>query len=139
MKGQEPQTNIVLKLEMLFGDFFKRISNDMEALHERMDWMELSRTPSKGWRDKNKFRESEDSNNEGSKQRSKLRRWETNWEGYPIKGIKMKIPLLQGRSDPETYLEWERKVEIIIECHNYTKEQKTKLAVIEFTDYASVW
>ena len=51
----------------------------------------------------------------------------------------MKIPLLQGRSDPETYLEWERKVEIIIECHNYTKEQKTKLAVIEFTDYAIVW
>ena len=42
-------------------------------------------------------------------------------------------------SDPEAYLEWEKKVERVFECHNYTEEKKIKLAAIEFTYYASVW
>ena len=50
--------------------------------------------------------------------------------------IKMKIPWFQGKNDPEVYLEWEKKVELIFECHNYSEEKIVKLAVIEFTDYA---
>ena len=53
--------------------------------------------------------------------------------------IKMKIPSLQGKNDPEVYLEWEKKVEFIFECHNYSEEKKVKLVVIEFTDYAIIW
>ena len=53
--------------------------------------------------------------------------------------IKIKIPSFQGKSDPEAYLEWEKKVERVFECHNYTEEKKVKLAAVEFTDYASVW
>ncbi|KAL6347243.1 hypothetical protein AAG906_013679 [Vitis piasezkii] len=53
--------------------------------------------------------------------------------------IKMKIPSFQGKNDLEVYLEWEKKVEFIFECHNYSKEKKVKLAVIEFTDYAIIW
>ena len=53
--------------------------------------------------------------------------------------IKMKIPSFQGKNDPEVYLEWEKKVEFIFECHNYSEEKKVKLAVIEFTDYAIIW
>ncbi|XP_071924849.1 uncharacterized protein [Coffea arabica] len=56
-----------------------------------------------------------------------------------IKGVKLKIPLFQGKSDPEAYLEWERKIELVYECHTYTEEQKVKLAAVEFTDYASIW
>jgi hypothetical protein len=33
--------------------------------------------------------------------------------------IKMKILSFQGKSDPEAYLEWEKKVELIFECHNF--------------------
>ncbi|XP_044497617.1 uncharacterized protein LOC123219690 [Mangifera indica] len=51
----------------------------------------------------------------------------------------MKIPAFHGKSDPEAYLEWEKKVERVFECHNYTKENKVKLAAVEFIDYASVW
>ena len=51
----------------------------------------------------------------------------------------MKIPLFQGKNDLEVYLEWEKKVEFIFECHNYSEEKKVKLAVIEFTDYALIW
>ncbi|XP_044503434.1 uncharacterized protein LOC123224018 [Mangifera indica] len=53
--------------------------------------------------------------------------------------IKMKIPAFRGKSDPEAYLEWEKKVERVFECHNYTEEKKVKLAAVEFTDYVSVW
>ena len=53
--------------------------------------------------------------------------------------IKMKIPMFQGRSDPEAYLEWEKKVERVFECHNYSEAKKVKLAVVEFSDYAAIW
>ena len=47
--------------------------------------------------------------------------------------IKMKIPSFQGRNDPEAYLEWEKKIELIFDCHNYSKEKKVKLVVVEFS------
>ena len=56
-----------------------------------------------------------------------------------IGSIKMKIPSFQGKNNPDAYLEWERKVEMIFECHNYSEEKKVKLAAVEFFDYAIVW
>ena len=53
--------------------------------------------------------------------------------------IKMKIPTFQGKNDPEAYLEWETKVELIFEGHNYSEDKMVKLVVIEFTDYAIIW
>ena len=52
--------------------------------------------------------------------------------------IKMKIPLFQGKNDLKAYLEWEKKVELIFECHNYFEEKKVKHVIIEFTDYAII-
>ncbi|RVW25535.1 hypothetical protein CK203_111639 [Vitis vinifera] len=40
--------------------------------------------------------------------------------------IQMKIPSFQGKNDPEVYLEWEKKVEFIFECHNNSEEKKGK-------------
>ena len=54
-------------------------------------------------------------------------------------GIKIKIPSFQGRNDPEAFLEWQTKIEMVFSCHNYSEEKKVKLAAIEFTDYAIVW
>ena len=51
----------------------------------------------------------------------------------------MKIPSFQGKNDPEAYLEWEKKVELIFEYHNYSREKKAKLVVIEFIDYTIIW
>ncbi|XP_074565168.1 uncharacterized protein LOC141821722 [Curcuma longa] len=53
--------------------------------------------------------------------------------------IKMKIPSFQGKSDPDVYLEWEKKVELVFDCHNYSEEKKVKLAAVEFIDYAIIW
>uniref|UniRef100_A0A2N9FW43 CCHC-type domain-containing protein n=1 Tax=Fagus sylvatica TaxID=28930 RepID=A0A2N9FW43_FAGSY len=44
-----------------------------------------------------------------------------------------------ARTDPEVYLEWEKKIDLVFDCHNYSEEKKVKLAVIEFTDYAIIW
>ncbi|GKV13414.1 hypothetical protein SLEP1_g24421 [Rubroshorea leprosula] len=53
--------------------------------------------------------------------------------------IKMKIPLFQGKNDPNVYLEWEKKVELVFDCHKYSEEKKVKLAAVEFTNYIVVW
>ncbi|KAL4388979.1 hypothetical protein GQ457_09G015490 [Hibiscus cannabinus] len=53
--------------------------------------------------------------------------------------IKINIPPFQGKTDPEAYLAWEKKIEHIFECHNYSELKKVKLAAIEFTDYALIW
>ncbi|PKI74121.1 hypothetical protein CRG98_005500, partial [Punica granatum] len=53
--------------------------------------------------------------------------------------IKMKIPSFQGKSDPEAYFEWEKKVEFVFDCYSNSEFRKVKLAAIEFSDYAIVW
>ena len=67
------------------------------------------------------------------------RREDRNREDNNLGNIKMKIPSFQGKNDPEAYLEWERKVELVFDCHHYSENKKVKLAVIEFSDYAIVW
>ncbi|XP_062103839.1 uncharacterized protein LOC133814954 [Humulus lupulus] len=47
--------------------------------------------------------------------------------------IKIKIPSFQGKN------EWETKMEMVFDCHNYLEIKKVKLAAIEFTDYAIIW
>ena len=32
-----------------------------------------------------------------------------------------------------------RKVELVFDCHNYSKNKKLKVAIIEFLNYAIVW
>ncbi|KAA3477933.1 RNA-binding protein 25-like [Gossypium australe] len=51
----------------------------------------------------------------------------------------MTIPPFQGNNDPEAYLEWEKKIELVFECHNYSESKKVKLTAIEFSDYTIVW
>ena len=38
-----------------------------------------------------------------------------------VGSIKIKIPYFQGKNDPDAYLEWERKVEYVFNCHNYSE------------------
>ena len=53
--------------------------------------------------------------------------------------IKHKIPNFQGKSDPESYLQWEKQLELIFDCHQFSEEKKVKLAVTQFSDYAIAW
>ncbi|KAL5829906.1 hypothetical protein ACOSQ3_019374 [Xanthoceras sorbifolium] len=47
-----------------------------------------------------------------------------NREDNNLGSIKMKIPSFQGKNDPEVYLEWEKKVELVFDCHNYSENKK---------------
>ncbi|KAH0781376.1 hypothetical protein KY290_000974 [Solanum tuberosum] len=49
------------------------------------------------------------------------------------------VPPNNGTRDPDLYLDWERRVEAIFDCHNYSEGKKVKLAVVEFSDYAASW
>ena len=53
--------------------------------------------------------------------------------------MKMRIPSFQGKIDPEAYLEWEKKVELVFDCYNYSEMKKVKLDAIEFSNYAIIW
>jgi len=46
-----------------------------------------------------------------------------------LDAIKLKIPSFQGKNDPEMYLDWEKRVDWIFYCHNYSKVKKVKLVV----------
>jgi len=41
-----------------------------------------------------------------------------------LNNIKIKITSFQGRNDPEIYLEWEKKMEFLFDCHNYSYAKK---------------
>ncbi|KAL4302946.1 hypothetical protein GQ457_10G011940 [Hibiscus cannabinus] len=56
-----------------------------------------------------------------------------------LNNIKINIPPFHGKTDPEAYLAWEKKIEHIFECHNYSELKKVKLTAIEFVDYALIW
>jgi len=47
-----------------------------------------------------------------------------------LDAIKLEIPSFQGKNNPEAYLEWEKKVDWIFYCHNYSEAKKVKLVVI---------
>lgn len=53
--------------------------------------------------------------------------------------IKLRIPPFLGKNVHDAYMEWERKMELVFECQNYTEEKKLKLAVTEFSGYAVKW
>ncbi|KAG5253258.1 gag protein [Salix suchowensis] len=44
-----------------------------------------------------------------------------------------------GKNDPEAYLEWEKKVNWIFDCHSYSEQKKVKLVMIEFIEYVMIW
>jgi hypothetical protein len=53
--------------------------------------------------------------------------------------IKLKISAFKGKNDPEAYLDWEKKVEMLFDIHKYSEEKKVKLVVVEFIEYTMVW
>ena len=86
--------------------------------------------------------EDEATNRMGNEQANKfggrnMRRKDT--YDHDLGSIKINIPSFQGKNDPEAYLEWKKKVELVFDCHNYSKDKKVKLAAVEFTDYAIIW
>ncbi|PKI68902.1 hypothetical protein CRG98_010695 [Punica granatum] len=147
------------RLEVVFGD----IPDRMDRQDQRIDQMQMERTgqcvPVPNARrlmhqppipQDEDYEEDDDMASVGSVKRAggvrnKGRRHGRRDQGVRdgvdrnIGSIKMTIPPFQGRNDTDAYIEWERKVELIFDCHNYSEEKKVKLVVVEFIDYTIVW
>ncbi|KAF8077406.1 hypothetical protein N665_1039s0001 [Sinapis alba] len=53
--------------------------------------------------------------------------------------LKLKIPSFSGSNDPDAFLEWEKKIELVFDCQNYSESKKVRLAATEFNGYALHW
>ncbi|XP_075521546.1 LOW QUALITY PROTEIN: uncharacterized protein LOC142554754 [Primulina tabacum] len=147
-----------VQMDALFGHFSRMMTTQMESLHERLDKLEVGVSGSKS-KPKDLGRDDEEcdlggdeeSQNEnwgrigrgrgfGRGRREVLRgRYDGNREDGNMGSIKMKIPSFHGKSDPEAYLEWEKRLEFVFECHHTPEQKKVRLAVVEFLDYALIW
>ena len=56
-----------------------------------------------------------------------------------LRNLKLSVPSFRGTSDPEEYTDWVRKMELLFSCQEYSEEEKVRVAVVEFTDYALTW
>ena len=115
----------------------------MEELHTRFDELSKSLTRSSRSRSHNRRNRdnggahSEDYSGSEDDERAEKPRRDTSPNA--LKGLKIQVPAFKGKSDPEAYLEWEGRIEMVFDCYDYSEEQKVKVATVEFTDYALVW
>ncbi|XP_027155584.1 uncharacterized protein LOC113755923 [Coffea eugenioides] len=114
------------------------LTQSLEAVHERIDQLASGQSRSKSVRGKTPLHEAYDSNSD-EEEVVRCPRYDAKRTDDSFKGVKIKIPSFQGKSDPEEYLEWEHRLEMVFDCQSYTEEEKVKLAILEFTDYAIVW
>ncbi|XP_071939170.1 uncharacterized protein [Coffea arabica] len=130
-----------LKMDAMWKEMQRRLDQRLETIHEQIDHLSSSRASSRKSKGKSALEESSDSNADSDRETYGQGRPKRNTRaiGDAIKGIKMKIPPFQGKSDPATYLEWESRVELVFDCNDYTDAQKLRLAIVEFIDYAIVW
>lgn len=116
-----PGVNNRLLVEAITAQMQRMLREHTEDLHARIEQLENQ----------------ENYGDDGGRRRR--RETEGGGRGDRIEGVKLKIPSFQGKSDPETYLEWEMKIEQLFSCNNYTAEKKVRVAAMEFTDYALIW
>ncbi|KAL1189318.1 hypothetical protein V5N11_014321 [Cardamine amara subsp. amara] len=128
--------------EALTADMGRLIAEQFEAFRLEQENSKRAR------KERDKQSQAEDSNHleyysQSSKSSSHRRRRQAREERVVprdnLAGVKVCITPFQGTSDPEEYLEWEKKMEIAFNCHDYTEESKVKVAPTEFTDYALSW
>ena len=53
--------------------------------------------------------------------------------------VKFQVPAFEGKSDPDAYQDWEDRMERFFEVHRCSEKEKVKLAIMEFTRFATTW
>ncbi|XP_071900973.1 uncharacterized protein [Coffea arabica] len=103
-----------LKMYAMWKEMQRRFDQRLETIHEQIDQLSSSRVSSRKSRGKSTLEESSDSNADSDHAAYEQGRPKRNTRatGDAIKGIKMKIPPFQGKSDPDTNLEWESREQV---------------------------
>ena len=108
MSGEE---GVDLKL------FVKVVNEQFQSLNLILDSLLRSRSRRQSTSEEEEEEEYLDARSHG-RQRCEPRR------NNHLGSFKMTIPMFQGKNYLKLYLEWERKVEHVFDCHNYSEEQK---------------
>ena len=129
-KGEVPVLSN-LQMQALMGEFRRMMRGELDQLHERLDRVEDRTQRGQNERGvpqigpnvprRNRVQEEEYEGEGYEEEFDRLtvdghRRYGRDREirnmgDSNLGGIKMKIPAFQGKSDPEAYLEWEKKIE----------------------------
>ncbi|KAI9180375.1 hypothetical protein LWI28_004199 [Acer negundo] len=141
--------------EALVREMRRMMRGELEQLHERLDQVENSRTeqpqPVPQTQDDDRMsnvgtgRFRRGIGGRGGRFRNREDWYGNRGDGYRERvynnfgSIEVRIPTFQCKTDPEAYLEWEKGIELMFDCHDYSELKKVKLSAIEFTDYAIVW
>ena len=133
-ENEQPPPN--LQMQALMEEMQRLMRNEFDQVHERMDRLEAERQRSRTPSAVTNIDDEDDEWDRETQRRHPRRRQRID---NNLNSIKMKIPSFQGKSDPEAYLDWETKMELIFDCHEYSNRKKVKLAVVEFSDYALTW
>ncbi|XP_020582538.1 uncharacterized protein LOC110026087 [Phalaenopsis equestris] len=150
-----------LQFQALVGEMRRMMRVELEQIHERLERVEggiqqrnprnvsnqqRERVPLRGEREEDEEYYAAEFDEENNRDLFVERRRYggqardiRNRDDNSLTGIKMRIPSFQGKNNPKAYLQWEKKMELVFDCHNYSKIKKVKLAAIEFSDYAIVW
>jgi hypothetical protein len=127
-------------MQALLGEMRRMLKAELEPIHERLDRVEAE-TP-RGQQDNPNRQQGGRVPWGNVEEEAELEEFDEPYfnrgrfeRGYGNREART----FQGKNDPEAYLEWETKMEMVFDCHNYSELKKVKLAAIEFTDYAIVW
>ncbi|XP_033139238.1 uncharacterized protein LOC117130573 [Brassica rapa] len=105
-----------LQMRALNDSMSNMLNVGLDQIHQRLDENQASQAPSRA-----------------GARRDRLRR------NTRLSGLKLKIQPFEGKNDPDVFLEWERKIEYVFDCQNFSELKKVRLAVTEFSGYAINW
>jgi hypothetical protein len=132
-----------LQMQALLGEMRHMLKAELEPIHERLDKIEAE-TPRGQQQDNPNRQQGGRVRWQNVEEQAELEEFDEPHlnrgkfeHGYGNREARMGRP--RRDNDPEAYLEWETKMEMVFDCHNYSEIKKVKLAAIEFTDYAIVW
>ncbi|XP_013639715.1 PREDICTED: uncharacterized protein LOC106344979 [Brassica oleracea var. oleracea] len=151
-----------LHMRALNDSMTNLLDTGLEQIHQRLDELQInrptrSRTRARRDRPRRRSRsdhdiQEEETNDEDDRSINWPRRGSINQNQGDVNpfarndradnglgGLKLKIPSFEGKNDQNAFLEWERKIELVFDCQNFTDLRKVRLAASEFSGYAINW
>ena len=141
-----------LQMRALNDSFTNLINTGLEQIHQRLDELQVSQPhPRSGTRTNQPRRNarSDDESHDEDAQEDEVRSAYRPRRGHRtrnpgdvnpfarnnrtddcLNGLKLKIPPF------DAFLEWERKIEHVFDCQNYSELRKVRLAATEISGYA---
>ncbi|RDX70782.1 hypothetical protein CR513_49936, partial [Mucuna pruriens] len=103
--------------------FLEMMKEQFKALNARLDDLQSTPRYKSLTSQSNDEKEEEEYSDGRNNENERRRKDEPRCDNY-LDNIKMTILAFHGKNDPKLYLECERKVEHVFDCHNYLEEKK---------------